>query len=279
MQVVFGGAARTVSLVAAGVAVTIAVNDWQQRRASHQGMIGCVDIAVRNFLDAFESLGHNFHVGLYDRVAETTELLLILLQNNFIEMLAADVVVVQEGGHMEERTQKCISLHSQLQVRPVGRVSCDVKAWQDKQPNLPVDDFLPQMLRDACPGFFRRFITFPHESAAIGHAIQRVHMSERLGIAAQHHVHVSQVAVHTNTFRGNHQEVGRRCAFLFRPVFRVGAHMQNFFWPSMVIRSPVPPTQVVAEISNDGSQVLPGGDHPPAADGVQADSDCVVGEQ
>ena len=53
-------------------------------------------------------------------------------------------------------------------------------------------------------------------------------MGERLRIAAEHHVHVVQLAIHPDAFRRDDEIIIRGRALLFRAVFRIGHDAQLF---------------------------------------------------
>ena len=109
-----------------------------------------------------------------------------------------------------------------------GGFARDVEAGQDEDADVVFLHELPVLRRNALPGGFGRVAGFPDEAAALLDAFERVGVRERLRIAAQHHVHVIQLAVHLDPLgRDGEIIIGRR-ALLFRAVFRVGHDEQLF---------------------------------------------------
>ena len=104
-------------------------------------------------------------------------------------------------------------------------------------------------------------------------------MGEGLGIAAEHDSDVAQVAVDADALLGGDHEVAGRRALLFRTVLGIGADVDDFLGIAVLVDQAVAFKEQVVEIADDGAEVLAGGDSAPAADGVEADSDCAVGQQ
>ena len=104
-------------------------------------------------------------------------------------------------------------------------------------------------------------------------------MGERLGIAAEHDVDVAQVAVDANAFGGGNHEVGRRRALLLGSVFRVGADVDDLLGFAELVDDLVAVVEQIVEVADDGAEVLAGRDGAPAADGMEADGDRLVGQQ
>ena len=79
----------------------------------------------------------------------------------------ANIVILQEGRHFEERAEERVALHPQLQVRALGCFARNIKAWQDEHANVVVLDKLPVLGRDALPSDLGGFTGFPNEAAAL----------------------------------------------------------------------------------------------------------------
>ena len=133
--------------------------------------------------------------------------------------------------------------------------------------------------RDALPGGFRRVAGFPDEAAAVLDAFQRVRVRERLGVATEHHVHVVELAIHLDDVGRDREIIIRRRAFLLRAVLRIGHDEQFFLQPAVRVMFGVALLDEVAEFTDDFAEVLAGGDHAPAADGMEPHGDGAVGQQ
>src|SRR5436190_18776511 len=104
---------------AAAAAVTVAMScfdDRQQRLAAHAGSIRRRQRADRNLLYALEALRHDLHVGLDDALAQSAELLDVLLVHDLVELLLGDAEFAQQRRHREERAEEGVALHAQLKV-------------------------------------------------------------------------------------------------------------------------------------------------------------------
>ena len=76
--------------------------------------------------------------------------------HDVVVLLLADLVILEEGGHLEKRAEKRVALHAQLQILAAGGVAGDIETGQDKNPDVVVLDELPVLGRDALPRFLRR---------------------------------------------------------------------------------------------------------------------------
>lgn len=104
-------------------------------------------------------------------------------------------------------------------------------------------------------------------------------MRECFRIAAQHDVHVVQLAVHFDQ-RGCDGEiiVGGRALFL-RPVFRIRHDEELVLEQAVRVVGGFLFGDELAEVTDDGAEIFSGGDHTPAADGVEPHRDRALGEQ
>ena len=198
-------------------------------------MIGSRKRANLDLLHALEALQHHFHVRLHNRFAQLAKLLHILLVHNIAELLLGNAKLLEHGAHREERAQKRIALHAQLQVGAVRRLARNVKAGQREHANILVDNLLARPQRQVLPRALAVRVRLPHQAAAFLNSVQRIGVRKRLGIAAEHHGHVAQIAVHANAILGRDHEVTGRRALLFRPVLGIGA--------DVVVMAPHPPME------------------------------------
>ena len=98
---------------------------------------------------------------------------------------------------------------------------------QREDADLLVDDLLARPERQPLPRLLAFFLRLPDQAAALGHAVERVGVGERLRIAAEHDVDVTQIAVHPDPFRRRDHEVRGRRALLLGPVLRVRADVDD----------------------------------------------------
>ena len=104
-------------------------------------------------------------------------------------------------------------------------------------------------------------------------------MSEGLGIAAEHHVHVVQLAVHLNKLRRHSEEVIGRRAFLFRAVLGVGHDKELVFQLPQIVVARITFGNDLAKFSDDFTEVFARGNHAPTPDGVEPHRNGAVGQQ
>ena len=185
----------------------------------------------------------------------------------------------EQRRHREERAQEGVALHSQLQVGAIGGVARDLETRQRVNANILVDDLLARPQRQPLPGLLAFLVRLPHQAAALGHSVQRIGVREGLGVAAQHDVHVAQVAIHAHALGGGDHEVGSRRAFLFRSVFRIGADVNDFLGIAEFVHDFVAIVEQIVQVADDRAQVFPGGDRAPAADGMEAHGHGALGQQ
>jgi hypothetical protein len=85
---------------------------------------------------------------------------------------------------------------------------------------------------------FALLIGLPNQRAALGHAVERVGVGEGLGVAAENHGHVAQIAVDADAILGGDHEVRGRRALLLRAVLGIGADVDDFLGIAEASRSP-----------------------------------------
>ena len=98
-----------------------------QQRVAHAGGVLGLKFADVDLLHAFEAADHDFHVRLHHCLTKAAEFLLVLLVDDFVILLLANVVILEEGGHLEKRAEERVALHAQLEVLTAGRIAGDVK--------------------------------------------------------------------------------------------------------------------------------------------------------
>ena len=142
------------------------LKDGQQRLAAQAGAVGRGERADLDLLHLLEALGHDFHVGLHDGVAELAELLHVLLVDDFAILLLRDAELIEQAADGKERAEEGVALHAQLQIAAVGGLLGDGEAGQREDANVVVDDLLARPLRQALPGLLAFFVRLPDERAA-----------------------------------------------------------------------------------------------------------------
>ena len=236
-------------------------------------------LADLDLLHLLEALHHDFHVRLHDGLAQLAELLHILLVDNFAILLLRDAELLQQRADREERAQKGVALHAQLQIAAVGGFAGDVEAGQREDANLFLDDLLARPQRQVLPGALAVLIRLPHQAAALLHAVQRIGVGKGLGIAAENHGHVAQIAVDANAVLGGDHEVAGRRALLLRAVLGIGADVNHFLGIAQVVLEAVALEEQIVQVAEDRAQVFAGGDGAPSADGVEAHGNRALGQQ
>ena len=245
----------------------------REQRVAHGRCVGILDLADIDFLHALEAADHHFHVRLDNSLAEAAELFLVLLVHDVVVLLLADFVILEEGGHLEECAEERVALHAQLQILSAGGVAGDIETGQDKNPDVVVPDELPVLGRDAFPCLLGRVARFPYEAAALVDALEGVRVRERLGVAAQHHVHVVQLAVHLDALRRDGQVIVCRRALFLRAIFRIGHDEELVLQLAKVVIGRGALGNNLAKVADDFAKVFAGGDHAPAADRVEPHRD------
>ena len=186
----------------------------QQRFAAQAGAVGRGNIADNDLADAFKTLRHHFHVRLHNSVAELAELLHILLVDHVAILLRRNTELIEQRADLEEGAEKCVALHAELQIAAVGGLAGNVEARQGEDANVLVDNLLARPDWKLLPRLLAFLVALPHKSSALLNAVQRIGVSECLGITAQNSGHVAQVAVDANTVLGRHHKVAGRRALL-----------------------------------------------------------------
>ncbi len=273
------GDARNNTSVAACRRDDVVIAQRPDGRVAHAGTVGRIQLAVFDFLHPRKALHHDFHVGSHYRVAKAAKLLLILLADGLVEQLFGNVVVLEEGRDAEKRAQKRIALHPELEVGAVGGFARDFEAGQDVNPQVVFLHEFPMVRRDALPGGFRRVARFPNQAAALLQPFERVGVRKGLRVAAKDDIDVIQFAVHADPLWGHRQVIIGRRAFLFGAVFGVGHDEEFFLQPPLFIILGLLMGNQVAKFADNRAKVLASGDHPPPADGMEADRDRLVRQQ
>ena len=266
----FGNLMRTASRPAP-VPVAVPGEDRQERLATHAGSIGRGELADWDLAHAIEPLRHDLHVGLHDALAQSSELLHVLVVHDLVELLLRDTKLLEQRRDGEKRAEKGVALHAQLEVASIGGLPGNLEPWQREDPDLLLDDLLPGPHREPLPRLLAFFVGLPHETAALRHAVERVGVRERLGVAAQDDGDVTQVAVHPDPIRCRDHEVGGRRALLLRSVFGIRADVNDFLRISKFVDDLVPVVQQIVQVADDRAEVLAGRDRTPAADGMETD--------
>ena len=166
-----------------------------------------------------------------------------------------------------------------MQVGAVGGLAGDFKAGQREDANVLVDDLLARPERQVLPRALAFSVRLPDQAAAFLDAVERIGVGEGLGIAAEDHGHVAQIAVDANAVLGGHHEVAGRRALLFRAVLGIGADVNDFLRIAVVVDQAVALVEQIVQVAEDGAEVLAGGDGAPSADGVEAHRNCAFGQQ
>ena len=100
---------------------------------------------------------------------------------------------------------------------------------------------------DALPGSLRGVGGFPDKASAAIDPGERVGVGKGLRIAAEHHVNMVELAVHTDAFGRNGKIVVCGRTFFLRPVFGVGHDEELFHQPTLLIIIGIGLGDVVAE--------------------------------
>ena len=104
-------------------------------------------------------------------------------------------------------------------------------------------------------------------------------MGEGLRIAAEHHVHVVQLAVHLNKLRRHGEEVIGRRAFLLRAVLGVGHDKELVFQLPQIVVARITFGNDLAKFTDDLAEVFPRGNHAPTSDGVETHGNGALRQQ
>ena len=255
------------------------LHDRQKGLSTHRGTIDGSELADGNLAHPIEALRHDFHVGFHDAFAEPAELLDVLPVHDLAELLLIDPELVQQRRDGEERAEKRVALHAELQVRAIGGVARNLKPRQREHADVLVDDLLARPHRQPFPRLLAFLFRLPHQTPALGHAVERVGVREGLGIAAQHDGDVTQIAVHADPFGRRDHEIRGGRALLLRAVLRVRADVDDFFRIPELVDELVALVEEVVEVADDRAEVLAGRDRAPSADGVEAHRDRAFGQQ
>ena len=128
----------------------------------------------------------------------------------------------------EERAKEGVALHAKLQIGAVGGLASDLETGQREHANFLVDDLLARPDGKLLPGYFAFLLRFPDEATAFTETVEWIRMRKRFWIATQHHIDMSQVAIHTDSFWRRHHEIGGWGTLLLRTIFGIGADMNDF---------------------------------------------------
>ena len=122
-------------------------------------------------------------------------------------------------------------------------------------------------------------VRLPDQAAAFLHAVERIGVREGLGVAAENHRDVAQIAVDANAILGRDHEVAGRRALLLRAVLGIGADVDHFLGIAQFVVQAVALEEQIVQVAEDGAEIFAGGDGAPAADGVEAHGDRALGQQ
>ena len=122
-------------------------------------------------------------------------------------------------------------------------------------------------------------IRLPNQAAAFLHAVERIGVRERLGIAAENDGHVAQIAVDANAILGRDHEVAGGRALLLRTVLGIGADVNDFLGIAQIVLQSVALEEQIVQVAENRAQILAGGDRAPSADGVEAHGHRAFGQQ
>src|SRR5271169_2685399 len=118
---------RTASGVASAVSAS---HDRQERVSAQRRMVGSFQFTHANLADTLETLRHDLHVRVDDRLAEPAKLFHVLLANDLAELLRGDAEIRQQRRDREERAQKSVTLHTKLKVGAIRRLTGDLEPRQ-----------------------------------------------------------------------------------------------------------------------------------------------------
>ena len=197
--------------------------------------------------------------------------------NDFEKLLVGDTEFSQQRRHLEERTEKSVALHAELQVGAIGGLAGDLESRQGEDADLLRDDLLARPQRQLLPRHLAFLVRLPHQASALGESVERIGVRERLRIATQHHGHVAQVAIDANALRRSHHEVGGGGSLLLGTVLGIGADVNDFLGIAQLVDDLVALVEQVIEVADDRAEVLAGGDGAPSADGMKAHRDRTFG--
>ena len=240
-----------------------------KQRIAHARPVGIVRAAHGDLHGAREALVHHRHVRFHHRVTEAGELLHVLRPHDLLELLRREVIAIEKRGNTEEGAQKRVALHAQLQLGLTGGLPGNVEAGKDVHLDVVLEDELAVRGGNALPGGIGTFARFPHQHATALQPLQRVGVRERLRVAAEHHVHVIQLAIHLDLRRRHREVVVGGRALLLRPVLGVGHHEELVLENALLVVGGILCGQVLPEVADDRAQVLAGRDHPPTANRVE----------
>jgi hypothetical protein len=211
------------------------LEDGQQRLAAEAGAIGRGERADLDLLHLLEALGHDFHVGLHDGVAELAELLHVLLVDDFAILLLRDAELWSRLLTAKNAPRKALPcMRSCRSPRSVALLG-DGEAGQREDANVFIDDLLARPDGQPLPGLLAFLVRLPDQAAALLHAVERVGVGEGLGIAAENDGDVAQIAVDADAvFGGDHEVAGGR-ALLLGAVLGIGADVDDFLGIAEVV--------------------------------------------
>ena len=94
-------------------------------------------------------------------------------------------------------------------------------------------------------------------------------MRKRLRITAEYDVHVIQLAIHLNTLSRDGEKIICWRPFFLRTVLWVGHHEELVLQLAEIVVGGVSLGNDLSKIADNGAQVFTGGNHAPAANGME----------
>jgi len=94
-----------------------------------------------------------------------------------------------------------------------------LEARQDVNADIIVPNKSPVLCGDSLPGRFGCIARFPDQAAAFVEAFERICVRERLGVAAQYHIHMIQLAIDADWLGGDDEIIMVGAPFFSEPYF------------------------------------------------------------
>ena len=168
---------------------------------------------------------------------------------------------IHQGRGPEKGAHKGHALHAVTKFRLGGFSQSNSEAVYGKDLDLFTANDPLRRFRKTVPEFFAFEFALDDKHTLFTQSRQGVGMQKDIRIGRQHHADVFEFAIQAQGLFGQHGVEGRRLAFLFRTVFRVGldVHAQQF--------------------GRGHRQVLAHGNGAPATHGMNADFHGIFGKQ
>ena len=87
-------------------------------------------------------MGHYFHIGVDNGVAELTKLLVVLRANYILEVVFGNIECIQKWRYLEKSAQEGVPLHAKLQFRAICGLFGDIESRKYVYADLLIDNFL-----------------------------------------------------------------------------------------------------------------------------------------